>query len=196
MIRGRSIRHRVGRFSQRRGALIIAVLALATAIWSASEDRRHKRLSVRPQVTVGYAFNAEQVGWAMRNSGLGPAVIGRFEVYVDDERRTNWDAFMAALNIKPATIGFGQPHAGETISSGVTLALFSVNPKEEPVVAALLQNSWQRVRFEVCYCSLYEECWRVATRRDPPRLVSRRSVSSCELPRIGEATWFGNQLTD
>jgi hypothetical protein len=51
----------------------------------------------------------------------------------------------------------------------------------------VLARNRQRVRMEICYCSLYEECWSVSTRAG-----SRMAVASCALPKLGQQTWAGN----
>ena len=170
----------------RRTVLRTAALALVVSLWSAYEDRRHKRLSVRPQMTITFIFNATDAGWTLTNSGLGPAIIQRFEVYVDDKPNESWDTFADSLGLTPPrSFGFGNPASFEIVPALAPSGwLFTV--KAGSGYDVVLKN-WERVRMELCYCSLYDECWLVSTRRG-----SRKTISSCELPRLGEKTWHGN----
>jgi len=182
------LRDALSGFGQRWGALIVAVLALATSVWSADAERRHKRLSVRPQLSVEYGVNDERAWWIMANTGLGPGIIHRFEVFVDDKPQANWATFARALGANDVRFEFSVPYSFENVIAGGTAPLFVVYKKEYPAAYDQIKNNWERVRMEVCYCSLYDECAQAASKRPSPARVSRRSVASCELPKLGETT--------
>jgi len=181
---------------RRWGALLVAVLALATSVWSGWEDRRHKRLSVKPQLTLSFSFHeGVSAGWMMSNAGLGPAIVQRFEAYVDDRPQIQWDSFADSLGIqRPHALGFANVYSLQIISPGLPEPLLTVRlDQSKPATArnlADLMNNFKRVRMEVCYCSLYDECWQTSTRWES--WGSRKEVASCVLPKLGEATWFGN----
>jgi hypothetical protein len=174
-------------FGSRWGALIVAVLALAVSLWSAYEDRRHKRLSVRPQLLISFNYNQtkSEANWILTNSGLGPAIVERFEVYVDDKPQESWEALANAIGFAgPRTFGFSHLYSHQNVPAAFSVNRFNVNSSNGFEAVA---RNWERVRMEVCYCSLYEECRVVSSRKE-----SERTVRSCELPRFGETTWHGN----
>ena len=67
-------------------ALFIAFVALAVAIWQGIETRKHNRLSVKPHLYFStYSVSGESAGLRVTNGGLGPAIIKRFSLGVDNE---------------------------------------------------------------------------------------------------------------
>ena len=63
-------------------ATIIAVVALATGLYQAKLSRDQAKAAVWPYIISG---NSGENGFAriVQNVGLGPAIIGSFEVHVD-----------------------------------------------------------------------------------------------------------------
>lgn len=64
----------------------IAVAALFTSIWQGIVTRRHNRLSVQPHIDVSHTPRQDGYGLRMDNSGVGPAVIESFSVFIDGFR--------------------------------------------------------------------------------------------------------------
>src|SRR5437867_1637264 len=126
--RVRAIIKRLQVCGRRWGALGVALLALATSVWSAYEDRRHKHLSVKPQLTLSFSFHeGVSAGWMMSNAGLGPAIVQRFEAYVDDRPQIQWDSFADSLGIqRPHALGFANVYSLQIISPGLPEPLLTV----------------------------------------------------------------------
>lgn len=77
-------------FLRLNAPLIVSLCALILTIHSAKATRKHQRLSVQPRMST---FNGHQVDpttqqltfWAtLTNCGLGPAIIKKFELMLDD----------------------------------------------------------------------------------------------------------------
>ena len=70
-------------------ATIIAIVALATAVYQARLSRDQAKASVWPYLVQG---NSSNNGYSriVQNVGLGPAMIRGFEVLVDGKPTRNW----------------------------------------------------------------------------------------------------------
>ncbi|HKK08896.1 MAG TPA: hypothetical protein VKA44_08435, partial [Gemmatimonadota bacterium] len=66
---------------------LIAAAAIGLAAWEGLETRRYDRLSVRPRLQAGADVGGDSadhyVRFSVENTGLGPAVIRRFTIYLD-----------------------------------------------------------------------------------------------------------------
>lgn len=74
--------------SDRSLSLITAIAAVGIAVWQGYLTRKHNYLSSRPDLTGGgIALPDENIIFkkAVKNSGLGPAIIGSIDVYFNDE---------------------------------------------------------------------------------------------------------------
>lgn len=68
-------------------SIIIAVAALATAVWSGVAARRHNRLSVIPRLRINHRFrhSTDFLGIRIANAGLGPAIVTSIELLLDEQ---------------------------------------------------------------------------------------------------------------
>jgi hypothetical protein len=65
--------------------LIVAILALVTAVLSAYATRVHNRLSVKPLLNISLDFSEGKVGLKVKNCGVGPAIIKTIQVRFQNE---------------------------------------------------------------------------------------------------------------
>src|SRR6185436_6664086 len=81
-------------------ATIIAIIALVTGVYQAKLSRDQAKASVWPYLIQG---NSGNNGYSriVQNVGLGPAIIGGFEVLVDGKPAKDWADVAAKLNIRP-----------------------------------------------------------------------------------------------
>jgi hypothetical protein len=95
----------------------------------------------------------------IENMGLGPAMIRWFSMSVNGKSVTNWTDFSKAMTLPPdAKYTFTLPRPGSVYTAGISGILFHL-PKG--AAADQLRANHGRQLFELCYCSIYEECWRV-----------------------------------
>lgn len=67
-------------------SIVVAALALGVSIYQAYTNRKHNRQSVRPVLQFASRFRpGERAGVTLRNCGVGPAVIVRSELKLDDQ---------------------------------------------------------------------------------------------------------------
>ena len=127
-------------------AVFIAGCALFLSVCENRSNRQHMRLSVRPELRISTFDTAKGAGWRMTNVGLGPARVRWFQVYVDDKAVPNWAAMAEELSAQGYTVVYAADKSGW---------LFHVTA---PSADRLVEQS-TRVRMEICYCSIYNECW-------------------------------------
>lgn len=156
--------------SDRWVSVLISICALSLAIYTAYLERQHKRLSVQPHIYMSFYFNDQGAGWMTGNSGLGPAVIKWFTVYVDGKQQPTWAAVMKTLGIPAGAFEFSTLFPGELKATGGPAKIFWV--PSGPRSKALIRD-YSRVQLEVCYCSLYDECWKLTS------VVGSRQRSDC-----------------
>lgn len=137
-------------------AAVIAGCALVLSICEGVARRTHDRLSVYPEVQLGFYHAKDWAGWKLANVGLGPARIRWFEVTVDGKPQPHWRAVADALGLPlPRSHYFSVPHRNTILQLGETY-LFRV---DGPVLIESLRAARDRVALRICYCSLYGECW-------------------------------------
>jgi hypothetical protein len=140
-------------------AIAIALCSLCLAMYQGYEDRRYKRISVRPELNLCFYRTDEGAGWQFWNSGLGPAQIKWFEVTVDGIPKNNWsdvvNSFRSYESIKNLKYKFLYPY-GTTKASAHSDQILWFGPG---MPSRLAVDNYERVGMRICYCSLYDECW-------------------------------------
>jgi hypothetical protein len=147
-------------------ATLIAIAALATAVYQAKLSREQAKASVWPYLLQG---NSGNNGYAsiIQNLGVGPAKIETFEVMVDSQAVKNWAAAADAMGVKLSWKGHRTTsiHPGIVIPAGAVIDLLQLPDSND---AKLFRSQVDRVRVSLCYCSVYKDCWTVATKQDAP----------------------------
>ncbi len=139
---------------------VIAVAALATAVYTAWITREQQKLSVWPYMMVMSSDSGGQYNLLVRNAGLGPALVRAFQFKVDGRPARNWSEIVRRVGWKalPAGSMHSDLGPGWVVLPGQTMSIFMLPDTV----------SGHRFRAEVlphldldaCYCSLYGDCWR------------------------------------
>lgn len=151
-------------------AVFISFCALALSLYGGYESRRHDRLAVKPLMTIDFAYRDEGAGFIMVNDGLGPAIIRSFEVFVDGKPQMTWHAAAKSLGLSAPT--FWMVPSASTVwkaSDDTRTKIFWIDKGES---VGLLKSGAPRVEINVCYCSIYDECWIRTRHADLPRETS------------------------
>ncbi|MFT3789686.1 MAG: hypothetical protein QM741_01140 [Rudaea sp.] len=173
-------------------ALALSVLALATSAYQArlmqaqtELMQTQARASVWPYVTIGKneysAPGREAFSWRVDNNGVGPAKIESVRVLVDGQPYRNWTEVFA--KIAPDQEFHGQTSSLNGIvlppSTNRETTVEMVKPNT-PERARAFQTATPRTTIEICYCSVYDECWlarSLQTENKPvPRCDTKDSV--------------------
>lgn len=149
-------------------ATVIALCALGVSVYEGYSGRLHRRLSVRPYVSFAFYYNKAGAHFSLDNYGLGPAQVQWFRATVDDKPQGSWREVLRELGLD------GVPYTQSIPAKGVmmppqpiekSVEILSVKPYDAS--NTLIENH-HRIALEVCYCSLYDECWIASTQGSGP----------------------------
>jgi hypothetical protein len=149
-------------------SMIISACALWLSSASLRAEREHKRLSVRPLVSVWASENLVNLEYSIKNAGLGPAIIkwmsAKWAGTHGEEDLESWADFASAavleLNAK-ASFNSLSFYTGTLDNAAVrpedgAVSLIRIHWKPAPKIP---QPPYPRLILRVCYCSMYAECW-------------------------------------
>lgn len=160
-------------------AAIIAVCALGVSFYQASATRRHNRLSVRPHLVVS-ADKSNDNGRAMfvarlKNNGLGPAVVRKYEIFLDGSLFPIGDSGVVASTVA-SVLGRPTPHVayhrigvGDSIAKDQELILLSVGfscTSQQDYQLAM--KAFERITSHIQYESMYGQSFSCDSRASKP----------------------------
>lgn len=145
-------------------ALAVSVFALALGAWQTRLMQSQARASVWPYLTIGYTYanNVDTNGfiWTIDNNGVGPARVQSTTLSLDGKPMRNWGEVLAALGTsKPpsmATTSFAGSVIPPNTNRETTVAAIRVHDRE---LATSFKDAIERFHMDICYCSVYDECW-------------------------------------
>ena len=165
-------------------ALAVSIFALAIGAWQTRLMQTQARASVWPHLEIGYTYNSnvDENGfiWRIDNNGVGPARIESVTLTLDNKPMKAWPEVMKALGFDGEMRISTTSLAGEVIPPSLNretaIETIRVNQRE---VALVFKNAVDRFKMDICYCSVYDDCWIAhwqKTRVDP--------VARCDAPAI------------
>jgi hypothetical protein len=143
-------------------ALLISAIAATTSVMQTRVFANQLSAAVWPYVSFSFTTGDKMVKYTLNNDGLGPAIIRSAKLTVDDKpKNTITQAFRLVqhethhYSISTSSLG-----AGSVIrpSAGVTVIDYT-GPDGRALSAAMRA----RVKVTICYCSLLDQCWTIAT---------------------------------
>lgn len=147
-------------------AVLLSVCGLFVSLYEASLIRRHHRASVWPHVAVTASLNPDAVRFFVQNTGIGPARIRAAVVSVDGETKVDWEDVIVGMLEEPGSVNAYQslingqvlpPNSPQETIFRLTMDSTSAAPRVIPALRrAILDES---LDIQVCYCSVYDECW-------------------------------------
>lgn len=145
-------------------ALAVSVFALAVGAWQTRLMQSQARASVWPYLAIGYTYtsNVDTNGfiWTIDNNGVGPARVQSVTVGLDGKPMRNWDEVIAALGMRErpstATTSFAGAVIPPNTNRETTVAAIRVHGRE---LATLFKDAIGRFSMDICYCSVYDDCW-------------------------------------
>jgi hypothetical protein len=145
-------------------ALVVSVFALALGGYQTRLMQSQARASVWPYLSIGstYSSNTDKDGfiWSVNNNGVGPAKVGAVTVTLDGKPLQHWDEAMKQLGIVGLPSSATSSLSGEVIPPNTnretTIQPIKINERE---AAKIFKTAEGRFRMDICYCSVYDECW-------------------------------------
>jgi hypothetical protein len=148
------------------GSAVIALAALGTAIWQGYVMREHNKLSVLPRLNIDvHNQPGIPVKIELKNQGLGPAIINKFRLKLDNKEYKvdsveSMDAVLKEAGLIPAQISWRGflPSKGTALLPGDSVLLlefsdshFDENQYQESIKII------NRIDFSIKYRSIYGE---------------------------------------
>ena len=160
-------------------AIGISIAALLISVMEVLAVKDDQRAQVWPYLAIAESYSGEGFRLNLSNKGIGPARVRTAVMLLDGEPIT--DLNTAILQTLGPDDAFGydlyrsnNPAPG-VMSPDEEIILFGV-PWEERT--RKLTQAWNgRVEIEVCYCSVYDDCWMARLSRGEPE-----SVEACPQP--------------
>ncbi len=146
-------------------AVLIGVCAIAVSLYETSLMRQQLKGSVWPHLGLGFTYNDSGFRYQIGNSGVGPARIIDVIVRVDGQPVETWKDYFESLDME----------VGNYLTSWLPGRVLAPNASFDPLVLTReedvdrLYGLQSRVTFEICYCSVLDDCWiaRGVGRQDP-----------------------------
>ncbi len=143
-------------------ASVMAIAALFTAVVHARSLRQHHRLTVVPHLYLHRELSMDRpnILITLSNTGLGPAVLDSYSVYVDKDvtpirAATDWYPVMASLGIQFENVNAAVLEEGDMIGAGQQLPLLTVDLSAGENNFHELQKLVGRIRIKMKYASVY-----------------------------------------
>jgi hypothetical protein len=145
-------------------ALSVSVFALALGAWQTRLMQSQARASVWPYLSIGYTYSSDTdenaFVWRVDNNGVGPARVQRVSLTLDGHPMRHWTDVLIALGFKGKLHLSTSSIAGEVIPPSLNreTAIESIHINDRDVGAAF-KNAVERFKMDICYCSVYDDCW-------------------------------------
>jgi hypothetical protein len=148
----------------------ISALALGLSVYQTRLMQTQARASVWPYLDIGFGYDdkGEGAGFELhvQNNGVGPALVRSVQVSFDDKPMHHWsDVISVVMNEQNK---HGTSHSKLAGLHNVVIPP-SLNREtdvvairiEEPDVAKAVYDARDRLKMDICYCSIYNDCWTV-----------------------------------
>ena len=154
-------------------ALIVSLIAVFVGVYSAYLDRSFSRASLWPNLEVFSIYSSSQNKfiYQINNVGTGPALIGYTRVMYKGKNLSGWNELAKLVGSEQA---FSSEHIGQRVLP--ELAKIRQISSESEELAKNLYEAKEDTKIEICYCSVYDECWLVGQNR------TLKEVASCKVP--------------
>lgn len=146
--------------------IFLGSVALYAALNESDAVRKQLQASVWPHVEITRFYNgvggAERVDYIVTNSGIGPARIVSVKVRFDGVEQQSWREIVRRLTERSEVGISNDDIAATVIPAGRQVVMMSVTEEFGGLEATRgLRDAYdqQRLTIEICYCSVFDECW-------------------------------------
>ncbi len=159
-------------------ALLVSLITAFVSIYSAFIDRAYARASVWPRLEIHRSYyddlSKEFFSYFVSNKGTGPAAIKYARLTYDNQPIKSWPEYLTLRT------GRVTPH----IQSHIGFIVLAAGEKTTPLhvvdaEAAKLLVENDNLQIELCYCSIYDECWLVG-RSNEPKPIAQCSIDDSQ----------------
>jgi hypothetical protein len=145
-------------------ALSVSVFALAIGAWQTRLMQSQARASVWPYLSAGYTYSSDTDEnafiWRVDNNGVGPARVQRVSLTLDGHPMKHWTDVLIALGFSGKLHLSTSSISGEVIPPSLNreTAIEAIHINDRSVGAAF-KSAVERFKMDICYCSVYDDCW-------------------------------------
>ncbi|GLX83739.1 hypothetical protein [Thalassotalea eurytherma] len=151
-------------------ALLIGLVTTFISIYSAYIDREYARASVWPRLEVFKSSSGNSFSYGVSNNGTGPALIKYAKIRDGSKYIKTWKEIKPFQNIRQSHI------SNRTLSPQNSITPLSYKGED----AKAFVKADGSISIELCYCSIYEECW-VIDRSNQPTAVEACSIDNNQM---------------
>lgn len=157
------------------GALLVSVYEANILSAQQSIMQSQQKSSVLPYLVenVNMSINGEEgtYSYTLENKGIGPAKITSAVLSFNEKEIEDYFAFLEELKIIfPSGIDFGlsyHPPKDYFLSPKEKIKIIEFQFPEFSKDISILQKL--KFNFEICYCSIYEDCWSIGKDKKSPK---------------------------
>lgn len=145
-------------------ALAVSVFALLIGAYQTQLMQTQAHASVWPYLAMGYTYSndidRDAYIWTIDNNGVGPAKVEYVTLSLDGKPIRRWDEVLSAFGVEK------RPSMATTELKGVvivpntnretTIQAIKIHSAE---VATKFKQATERFAMDICYCSVYDDCW-------------------------------------
>ncbi len=144
-------------------AVIIGVLTMFVYIYQARLMSKQMQAATWPYLEIIFANAGDRFSINVTNKGAGPAIVKNATVRLDgivyQDSQKNLDSVAYLLTGSRKLLNGYTNVNNRVISPGEVISFIEIN--DSTSVKLLLQSLQKRaVQLEVCYCSVFDDCWR------------------------------------
>lgn len=147
-------------------SIFLALLALGISLWQLFVNRQHNKKSVTPHLNIDDFLSPEtnngNIGLYLTNTGLGPAVIKEFNMYVEKEKYeiTNRESIFnitKLLKLDDENCTYGGLYLGDWIASKDRFVIFEIktNMENEKNYYYKLMDTLSKLSIQISYENIY-----------------------------------------
>lgn len=149
------------------GALGVSAIAMLASLLQFTVQRSQERAAAWPFISLNTNYSGEGFAFVMQNKGMGPALVRRVDVFLDDERVDGWPGVLDGLYGKGHPYGWDRIGATDVqdrvFAPGERVEAFRIpwstpDGSDDPRVREGFGNA-SRFKVRVCYCSVLGDCW-------------------------------------
>ncbi len=154
-------------------AFFVSVTTLGVYLYQARMMRAQQHVSVWPFVESYYS-NVEDYRIAVKNKGVGPAIIRKVEMSLDGKPLADNPALVEAVLGRGAKLEYQNSTLdGRVLAPGEEVVLFRIPDLKEALPFQAKQHE-HHFDLKITYCSIYGDCWESngnrVTRKAPEEL--------------------------
>jgi len=149
------------------GALAVSAIAMLSSVLQFTVQRSQERAAAWPFISHGSSYSSEGFAFVVENKGLGPALVRRVDVFLDDRPVDGWTGVLDGLYGKGHPYGWDRIGATDVedrvFAPGERVEAFSIpwkspDGQDDPRVREGFSNA-SRFTVRACYCSVLGDCW-------------------------------------